>query len=69
MGLRYCPNCKEIVETRVHPEYSQESFRGIAVKRRKIIHRIEDGGCSHEWYTVEVPEEILEQNIKMPPVK
>ena len=29
-------------------------------KRRKIIHLEEDGGCGHEWYTVEVPESIFE---------
>lgn len=69
MGLRYCPNCKEIMETKVYPDYSHVSFQGIAVKRRKVIHRAQDNGCGHEWYTVEVPEDVLDQKIKIPPTK
>jgi hypothetical protein len=59
MGKKYCPECNEVVLTKALPEYSQVEFRGILVKRRKIKHLKEDGGCRHEWYTIEVPEETL----------
>ena len=59
MGKKYCPVCKEVVVAKALPEYSQAEFRGILVKRRRIKHLKEDGGCGHEWYTIEVPEEIL----------
>ena len=39
--------------------YSQVDFKGIPVKRRKIIHLKEDGGCGHEWYTVEIADDFL----------
>ena len=57
MGKRYCPECKEVVEVKVSGKYSQIKFQGIPVKRRKVIHREEDGGCGHEWYTIEIPED------------
>ncbi len=59
MGQKYCPNCREVVETKAHWEYSQVDFRGIPVKRRKIEHKVEDGGCGHIWNTVEIPEDVV----------
>ena len=59
MGLKFCPNCKEVVVTKVFPNYSQIEYRGILVKRRKIGHLKEDNGCGFTWYTVELPEEVL----------
>ena len=62
-GYRYCPFCKEIVETRVLPEgYRQLVYRGVPVKRRKSIcgmDRDGRGGCGHEWFTYEIPETVL----------
>jgi hypothetical protein len=56
MGLKFCPRCREIVLTKVLPsDYSQKGYRNLAVKRRKIVHLVEDGGCGHTWYTVEIP--------------
>jgi len=59
MGRKYCPECKEVVETKALPNYSQIEFQGIAAKRRKIVHMEEDGGCGYEWYTLELPEDVL----------
>ena len=59
MGRKYCPECKEVVETKALPEYSQVEFQGIAAKRRRIKHLEEDGGCGHEWFTLEMPEDVL----------
>ena len=59
MGKKYCLNCKEVVVTKALPEYTQVEYRGILVKRRKIVHRDEDGGCGHIWHTVEVVEDAL----------
>ena len=50
---------KEIVITKALPNYTQIEYRGILVKRRKIVHREEDGGCGHIWHTVEVVEDAL----------
>ena len=62
-GHRYCPFCKEIVETRVLPGgYRQLVYRGVPVKRRKSIcgmDREGRGGCGHEWFTYEIPETVL----------
>ena len=41
-------------------KYSQVDFKGIPVKRRKIVHLESDGGRGHEWYTGEITEEVLE---------
>ena len=60
MGMKYCPNCKDVVETKALSNYSQVDFKGIQGKRRKIVHLEEDGGCAHEWYTVEVLEDVLD---------
>ena len=49
MGLKFCPNCKEVVVTKVFPNYSQIEYRGILVKRRKIGHLEEDNGCGFTW--------------------
>jgi hypothetical protein len=59
MGQKYCPECKQVVTTKALPEYTQVQYRGILVKRRKIVHLEEDGGCGHIWYTVEVVEDVL----------
>ena len=60
MAARYCPRCKKIVEAKVlETGYSQMKFENVIAKRRKIVHLTEDGGCGHEWYTLEIPEEIF----------
>jgi len=62
-GQRYCPRCKKIMETRALPEgYSQTEFRGIRAKRRRVIcwaGLSGSSGCAAKWYTVEMPEEDL----------
>jgi len=59
MGMKYCPNCKEVVETKALSNYSQVEYRGILVKRREILHREEDDGCGLTWFTVEIPEDVI----------
>jgi len=59
MGLKYCPNCKQVVVTKALPNYTQVEYRGILVKKREIAHLEEDGGCNYRWFTLEMPEEIL----------
>ena len=59
MGRKYCPECREVIETKALSNYSQVEFRGISAKRRRIIHLEEDGGCGHRWFTLEVPEDAL----------
>ena len=60
MTIKYCPNCKTLVKTKVVPSgYKQMSYQNSVLKRRKIIHRIEDEGCGHTWYTYEVPEGVM----------
>ncbi len=59
MGQKYCPECKQVVITKALPNYSQVEYRDILVKRRKICHLEEDGGCGHTWYTIELPEDVL----------
>ncbi len=59
MGRKYCPECKEVVETKALHNYSQIEYRGILVKRRKIGHLEEDGGCGCEWFTFEMPVDVL----------
>ena len=59
MGQKYCPECKEVVITKAFSNYSQVEHQGILVKRRKIGHIEEDGGCGCTWYTVELPEDVL----------
>ena len=60
---KYCPVCKEIVLTHVlNVGYSQVKFNGVLVKRRKIIHPIDNNGnpgCGSTWYTLEIPEDAL----------
>ena len=34
-------------------------FQWVPVKRRKIAHLDEDGGCGCEWFTVEVAEDVI----------
>ena len=59
MGQKYCPECREVVITKAFANYSQVEYRGILVKRRKIGHLEEDGGCSCTWYTIELPKDVL----------
>ncbi len=59
MGTKYCPNCKEVVITKALPNYTQVDYRGIPGKRREIAHLVEDGGCGHRWFTVELIEDLL----------
>jgi len=61
MGMKYCPNCRKVVLTKVLQNYSQVDYRGIRGKRRKIVHLEEDGGCGFCWYTVEVAEDVLDE--------
>lgn len=59
-GRRFCPNCNEVVETRVLPEgYKQIDYHGVLAKRRKIVcgrDRDGTGGCGHMWFTIEMPD-------------
>ena len=67
MTLKYCPHCNEIGKTRVMSDYEQMPWKGILVKRRRVMHLIDDGGCGHAWYTVELPWDMLdddEENIE-----
>jgi hypothetical protein len=41
------------------PDLIQGEYQGILVKRRKIGHLEEDGGCGCEWFTFELPEDVL----------
>ena len=50
---------KKVVETKALSNYSQVEFRDILVKRRKIGHLEDDGGCGCQWFTFELPEEVL----------
>jgi len=59
MTIKYCPHCNKIGKTRVLSDYEQVPWRGIMVKRRRVIHLIDDGGCGQTWYTVELPFEML----------
>ena len=59
MGMKYYPECQEVVVTKALSNYSQVDFKGLRGKRRKIVHLEEDGGCGHRWYTVEVAEDVL----------
>ena len=60
MGFRYCSNCKEIIDAKVlSGGYRQVKFNGVIAKKRKVIHREDDGGCGHKWSTLEFPEEFL----------
>jgi hypothetical protein len=63
MGQKYCPECKEVVITKALSNYSQVEYRGILVKRRKIGHLEEDGGCGCEWFTFEMPEDVLTRSM------
>ena len=62
-GTRYCPNCENIVETRVLlEEYSQTEFHGILAKRRQIICGMDaegTGGCGTRWFTLEIVEDQI----------
>jgi hypothetical protein len=42
--------------------YKQMVYRGVPVKRRKVVcgrNREGDGGCGAEWYSYEIPECVL----------
>ena len=51
MGQKYCPECKEVVITKAFKNYLQIEYRGFLVKRRKVGHLEEEGGCGCEWFT------------------
>jgi len=57
MTFKFCPMCKKIVKTKVKAEgYKQYPYENdVVMKRRKISHLEEDGGCGHAWYTYEIP--------------
>jgi hypothetical protein len=59
MGMKYCPNCRKVVLTKVLQNCPQVDYRSIRGKRRKIVHLEEDGGCGECWYTVEVLEDVF----------
>jgi len=60
MTIKYCPNCKILVKTKVAlPGYKQIPYQNSVIKRRKVIHRVEDGGCGNTWSTYEVPEDLM----------
>jgi hypothetical protein len=33
MGLKFCPNCGEVVVTKALSKYSQRDYKGVLVKR------------------------------------
>ena len=60
MTKKYCPSCEDLVETRVTSTIDKQiPYQNSIIKRRKIIHRIEDGGCGHTWFTYEVTEGLM----------
>ena len=60
MTIKYCSNCKQLVKTKVVPSgYKQIPYQNSIIKRRQIIHKVEDGGCGHTWFTYEVPEDLM----------
>lgn len=60
MGFRYCPECKQVIDAKaLSGGYRQVAFNGVIAKRRKVIHREQDGGCGHSWWTLEIPEEFI----------
>jgi hypothetical protein len=59
IGMKFCPKSREVVTTKAFPNYSQVDYRGILVKRQKIGHLEEDGGCGCEWFIFEMPEDVL----------
>jgi hypothetical protein len=62
MTIKYCPACEELGKTKVVPSgYKQVPYQNSVIKRRKLTHRFEDGGCDHTWYTYEIPEDVLQQ--------
>jgi len=62
-GHRYCPTCKEVMETRVLLEgYRQTDFHGILAKKRQVICGTDakgTGGCGTKWNTLEVLEDLV----------
>jgi hypothetical protein len=71
-GRRYCPVCKQIVETRVLPGgYRQVPMGEILLKRRVVICGTDangSNGCGCKWVTLEKLEEIIEPgNTLQPP--
>ena len=59
MGMKYCPHCKQLGDARVLPYFTQIRWKGILVKKRRVIHMVENGGCGLTWYTVEMPADML----------
>jgi hypothetical protein len=60
---RYCPSCKQIVETRVLLEgYCQTEVQGILAKKRQVICGTDTEGsnaCGTTWFTLELLEDHL----------
>ncbi len=60
-GHRYCPSCKQIVETRVLLEgYSQVPVHDILAKRRQVVCGTDEAGsngCGTKWFTLEIVED------------
>ena len=60
-GHRYCPTCRQIVETRILLEgYSQTEVHGIPAKKSQIICDTEaegSNGCGTKWFMLEILEE------------
>jgi hypothetical protein len=62
MTIKYCRECEALGKTKVMPAgYKQIKLDNSVLKRRKIIHKIEDGGCGNTWYTFEVPDDVMRQ--------
>jgi len=62
-AMKFCPNCQDVVETRVMEEFNENvQVAGLHAKRRKVICGIDrDGtkGCGHTWFTLDVIETDL----------
>jgi hypothetical protein len=62
-GHRYCPSCKQIVETRVLLEgYSQVEILGTLARRRRVVCGTDaegSNGCGTKWFTLEIVEDQI----------
>ena len=67
-GHRYCPGCKQIVETRVLLEgYCQTEVYGIPAKKPQIICGTDaegTGGCGTKWFSLELLEDQVLGSVK-----
>jgi hypothetical protein len=63
---RYCPMCGKVVLTHVMDGYAQIECKGVVIKRRKIIHPLNNNGiegCGASWYTYEIPKDIVDRYV------